>query len=46
VAVETLYKVLSNIKLNPMDPKFRTLKKANKGIQEKILNFPEAVKFL
>lgn len=46
MAVETLFKVLSNIKLNPMDPKFRALKKANKGIQEKILSFSEAVKFL
>lgn len=35
--METLKKLLSNIRDNPTEEKFRTLKMDNKGIQDKIM---------
>ena len=44
--IDLLNKVIGNILRDAMEPKFRTLKKANKGVQERILKFKNAVRFL
>ena len=44
--VTTLLKIVSNILLNPMDPKFRKLPKHSKALQDKILKYPYAIHFL
>jgi hypothetical protein len=44
--VTTLFKVVTNIVSNPMEPKFRSLSKTSKALNEKILQFKPATRFL
>ena len=44
--VKTLFKVLENLILKENDIKVRQLPKTNKSVQQKILAFPQAIKYL
>jgi PUB domain len=45
-SLKTMITILSNLVQNPMEPKYRSLDKTKKPIQEKILNFQSLVEFL
>lgn len=45
-SLKTMITILSNLVQNPMEPKYRSLDKSKKPIQEKILNFQSLVEFL
>lgn len=45
-SVTTLFKVITNIQNNPMEPKFRKLSKTSKALNEKILQFQAARQFI
>ena len=44
--VKTLFKILENLILKENDIKVRMLPKTNKSVQQKILAFPQAIKYL
>lgn len=46
VTVETLFKIVTNIYNNPMDPKYRKLSKTSKALKEKILSLKSSVQFM
>ena len=46
VTCDTLHKIISNILASPQDPKYRNLPKNAKAIQEKVLRYAPAVKFI
>lgn len=41
--VKTLFKILENLILKQDDPKVRSLPKANKAVQTKVLAYPQAI---
>ena len=44
--ISVLFKVISNILMQPFEPKFRKMPKGSASVKEKILANPNAVKFL
>jgi predicted transcriptional regulator len=44
--VKTLFKILENLIFKENDIKVRMLPKTNKSVQQKILAFPQAIKYL
>ena len=44
--VKTLFKILENLILKKDDPKVRSLPKANKSVQSKVLAYPQAIQFM
>lgn len=46
VTLTTLFKIVTNISANPMEPKFRKLGKTSKALNDKILKYKSAVSFV
>ena len=44
--VTTLFKIISNILMQPFEPKFRKLPKGSQSVKDKILANPNAMNFL
>ena len=44
--IKVLLMIVSNLISKPLDPQVRQLKKSNKSVQQKVLQYKNAVRFL